>query len=195
MKTTRKLRRLAVTVGAIGAFAAIGASPAMAEQVPAKASATNISLSATNITVKKNGGEAKNCELAEKTATGKIEGGALALIKSGPNFQTNLTCAGGTKFTMSFYLSMLVYDTVTGQYLLRAEYGVGGPFESPWGQYDPSPSYVPVGVWTNGSGATNSTINFGESTVGIHEPGGAKISFSGAFTAKTGTGGLITLSH
>jgi hypothetical protein len=193
---SKKLRILTVTVGAIGALAAIAASPAMAEQIPAKASATNIGITATNITVKKNGAEAKNCELAEKFAAGPIEGGFWAKIRNVGDiyYQTRLTCAGGTKFSMDLYFSELLYDTTTGQYLLRAEAGLEGPFESPWGQYRGG-AFVPVGTWTNGSGVTNSTITFPESTVGLQDIGGAKISFSGTFTAKTASGGLITLSH
>lgn len=192
----RKWRVLVVAVGAIGALAAVTAAPAMAELVPAKASAANISLTATSITVKKNGAEAKNCELEKNWGYGGIELGSLARIQSFTgNYQTYLSCAGGTKFSLNLYLSMLLYDTATGQYKLRAEYGWAGSFDSPWGSYVPSPAYVPVGVWTNGSGATNSTVAFPETTVGINEPGGNKISFSGTFTAKTVAGGLITLSH
>jgi hypothetical protein len=188
----KKLRVLAVTVGAIGAIAALTASAAMAEQIPAKASATNIKLSATNITVKKNGAEAKNCELA--SATGGIEFGSVAYIRSGiSDFWTHLTCAGGTQFSMTFYPSALIWDTTTAQYKLQAGSGTGGSFDSPWGSY--SSTVNPVGIWTNGSGATNSTISFSETTIGLIPATGAKISFSGTFTAKTAAGGLITLSH
>jgi hypothetical protein len=190
----KKLRVLAVTVGAIGVVAALTAAPAMAEEVPAKASATNIRLSATSITVKKNGAEPKNCELA--SATGGIEFGAVAWIKSGiTDYQTHLTCAGGTHFSIDFYGSFLYYDTATAQYKFRPEGTLSGEFESPWGSYLPTPGTKPTGVWTNGSGATNSTIKFNESPVGKIQPGGAQISFSGTFTAKTAAGGLITLSH
>lgn len=186
----RKLRALALSVGVVGAFAAVAATPALAEEVAAKASAANITLSATNITVKKNGAEAKNCELAG--VNGKIEG-SIAWIKP-PTFsnETVLTCAGGTKFGLGFYPSVLFYDTVAGQYKMRTNPG-GTPLQSPWGNYTASPSY-PVGVWTNGSGATHSTIKFSETIVGKLSSG-ADISFSGTFTAKTNTGGLITLSH
>jgi len=194
----RLRKSVGILAAACLALAALGASSAMAEEIPAKASATTIGLSATNITVKKNGGEAKNCELAPGGAGGGIESGALAWIKGliPFNFRTQLKCAGGTTFEMDFYPSYLFYDTTSAQYKLRAGGHVTGPYASPWGSYEPLlTSYT--GTWTNGSGSTNSTISFGETQTGILEPGGAKISFSGTFTATTAgaKGSLITLSH
>lgn len=190
----KKLRVLAVTVGAIGALAAVSAAPAMASEVLAKPSTSSIMLTAKNITVKKNGAEAKNCEVAEKTVYGNAHEGYAEIKSFTGNLQSYMTCAGGTKFSMDFYLSSLYYDTATSQYKLRSESALFGAYQSPFGQYEGQVG-KPTGVWTNGSGATNSTLTFPETLVGYLQSGGAKISFSGTFTVSTFTGGLITLSH
>jgi len=190
----RKLRTFVLTVCAVGAFAALAASPAMASEVFAKPSTSSIILTAKNITVKKNGAEAKTCEAPEKTIVGHASEGFAEIKSNFGDLQSYLTCASGKKFSLDFYLSTLYYDTTTGQYKLRSESALTGTYQSPFGPFE-GQAGKPTGVWTNGSGTTNSTLTFPETVVGYLLSGGAKISFSGTFTVSTITGGLITLSH
>lgn len=197
MKPRRKLRALAVTVGAIGALAALSASPAMAEIVTTQFNASTAKLSGTGLTVKKNGGEAKTCELKAVTGKTQVNGKLEVYSQFWPTFQTILDCTGGTKL----WISMMAtgrYDTVTGAYSLKMNYTFpGGAYVSPWGQYRIGYSGKElIAGWTNGSGATSSTINFNETYLGKHEPALTEdITLSGTITATTSTGGLLTLSH
>lgn len=197
MKLTKKLRVLAVTVGAIAALAAIGASPAMAEIVATKFNANTAKLSGT-LTVKKNGGEAKTCEL--KSATGiasEKSPGYIQVYTNAFDLQTYFTCTGGTKFSLGFYPALGRYDTITGAYSLNLTH-LAKEYASPWGGYQAgyySPNGEIIAGWTNGSGATSSTIDFNELNVGALTSGFAKITVSGSLTATTSTGGLLTQSH
>ncbi len=197
MQLRKKLRVLAITVGAVAALMAIAASPAMAELVGTKFSASTATVSGTNLTVKKNGGEAKTCEL--KALTGKThEGGLEVYSQFWPTFQTILECTGGTKLWISL-MATGRYDTVTGAYSLKLNYpGTGGGYVSPYGgMYRIGYPFKEIFAgWTNGSESTPSTINFNETYLGKQEPGLTEdITLSGSLTATTSTGGLLTLSH
>ncbi len=201
MKLRRKLRVLAITVGAIGVVAALGASPAMAESVATKFNAGTAKLSGTGLTVKKNGGEAKTCELKATTGTASETNGTMT-VYSQPvwyTLPTKLECTGGT----TLHISMIAtgkYDTVTGAYSLRSIYGgtTGGGYLSPYGAYlgGYGQGKETIAGWTNGSGSTSSTINFNETYLGTLESDlSSKITLTGTITATTSTGGLLTLSH
>lgn len=201
MQLKRKLRVLAVAVGAISALAALGASPAMAELVTAKFSAGTATLSGTNLTVKKNGGEAKTCQLKATSGTASQTTGEL-LVYSQPvwyTLPTKLECTGGTTLHISM-IAWAKYDTATGAYSLRSEYASTGqgylsPYGNYWGGYG-QPNRETVSGWTNGSGSTSSTIVFNETYLGALESNlSAKITLTGTITATTSSGGLLTLSH
>jgi len=202
MKLRRKLRVLAITVGAVAALTAIAASPAMAEKVATKFNASTATLSGTNLTVKKNGGEAKTCEL--KSTAGKANEGSGTLevwtVPLSFSLDTRLQCTGGTTLAISLFAAKGQYDTVTGAYSLKVTWagnarGYLTPYASAsyWGGYlnkEVAPS------WINGSGATASKIVFNETYLGKLEPAlTADITLSGTITATTSTGGLLTLSH
>lgn len=194
MTLRNKLRTVGVTLAAVGAIVALGASSASAAEVEAKYSAGTIKLSG-NVTLKKNGAEATGCELKE--AKGSTSGGA-AFIYNNFLFETEFTCPGKPKFTMKLAPTAAYYNSVTGAYSFKIETPAGESNEgkSPWGNYYYSFYGSPVGAWTNGSGATQSTITFNEANFGaLTSFGLAKITVSGTLTATTSTGGLLTLSH
>lgn len=195
MHLRSKFRALAIAVGAIAVVVAIAASPAMAEIVSTKFNANSVKLSGT-VTVKKNGAEAKTCEL--KSATGKVteSPGSLQVYTNSTDLQTYFSCTGGTAFSLGFYSALGRYNTTTGAYSLNLV-KVGSAYQSPWGQY--YPGYYTGGEiiagWTNGSETTPSTIDFNELNVGALVSGFAKITVNGSLTATTSTGGLLTQSH
>ncbi|HEX6780615.1 MAG TPA: hypothetical protein VF125_01155 [Solirubrobacterales bacterium] len=197
MKLRRKLRVLAVTVGAIGVLAALGASPAMAELVDTKFNASTAKLSGSNLTVKKNGGEAKTCELKATTGkAGEATGSLQVYSQIFPFFQVVLECTGGTILWVPLYASTGRYDTVTGAYSMLLYTGVNREYTSPYGKYIAGYGGKQVTTgWTNGSGETQSTVDFNETWLGALSSGLANITLSGTITATTSTGGLLTLSH
>jgi hypothetical protein len=197
MNLLKNLRVLAMTVCAIGAIGAVAASPAMAELVDGKFSASTVTLSGSGLTVKKNGGEAKTCEL--KPATGKTEGATLYVYNlTSFMLPTVFECTGGTKLSLNFMGVRSRYDTVTGQYSLRLnppKYTTG--YLSPYGQYQFGGASLKdvIAGWTNGSEATPSTIDFNETYLGSVESTGASLTLTGSVKATTSAGGLLTLSH
>lgn len=175
------------------ALAAFGASSAMAEEKPAKFSASSIKLSTSGVTVEKSGGDPKVCTM--KTygpASGKTVGSAIFAYNWWNGFTTRLDCPSSTELTLSFYGAQALYDTGSGKYKVRFNAGTNVPFYTPWGEYIPD-SYAD-GVWNNGSGATPSTLSLDHEPIGELVGGGAKITLTGTFTATTSTGGLLTLS-
>lgn len=201
MQIRKKLHVLAIAVGAICALAALGASPAMAESISTKFNANTATLSGTNLTVKKNGGEAKTCQLKATSGTASESNGTLT-VYSQPvwyTLPTRLECTGGTQLHISM-IATGKYDTVTGAYSLRSEYAgnFGEGYISPYGTFlgGYGQNKETIAGWTNGSGSTPSTINFNETYLGVLESDhSAKITLTGTITATTSTGGLLTLSH
>jgi hypothetical protein len=63
----------------------------------------------------------------------------------------------------------------------------------PYGNYNQNGGEKFRGKWTNGSGATASTVTFSEAPIGYS--GGQLLTLSGTLKATTPTGGLLTLSH
>jgi hypothetical protein len=199
MKLRSKLRVLAITVGVVGAVAALGASPAMAEKIATKFNASTAKLSGTNLTVKKNGGEAKTCELKPVTGKASEPNGILEVWTVPLNFalSTILECTGGTKFSLTM-IAYGKYETTTGAYSLKLTWSGGGHgYVSPYGSYIGGYNGKEVSAgWTNGSGLTPSTINFNETWLGVLESDFvSNITLTGTITATTSTGGLLTLSH
>lgn len=194
----KKLRVLAVTAGAIGVLVAVAASPAMASEVGTKFNAGTIKLTGSGLTLKKNGAEAKTCEIKSPSVgtTSESEGYATAYNDS-IFLQTNFVCTGGTTFSLPTVALLGRYETTTGLYSLRFEAsGTGDVSKSPWGSYYSGYYGMIVGGWTNGSGATASTINFNEYNVGVLASDvSKKLTLTGAIAATTKTGGLLTLSH
>jgi hypothetical protein len=62
---------------------------------------------------------------------------------------------------------------------------------SPYGDYYQSALTIP---WTNGSGATHSTLNFNNMQIGIDKVGGKPITVTGNITIKRWTGAILTLT-
>ena len=190
MFRSNKLKFLVSSVAALALFVAVGVSPAAAEEANATFSGSSIKLTTSGITVKKNGSEAKSCTLFGGSAQGPIS--ASYAWPSNSNFSyTLLSCTGGT--ALEFWMQLVPkYDTTTGQYTLRLG-PAGVSSRSPYGAM--TETATGKGTWTNGSGATNSTVTFNEAQVGLLNSTGASITISGTFTATTSTGTLLTLSH
>ncbi len=192
----RKLRSLALMLGLVAALAAVVASPAMAT----KFNASTIKLSATNLTVKKNGGEAKSCSLAATAGTAsEIPGGFSVYTTIWPDFQTELQCTNGLKLWLPFEGTESRYNSTTKAYRLVLYAPSGGSYISPFSTFSRyQPRYGAREVtpgWTNGSALTPSTINFNETWLGKAEPGLTEdVTLTGTITATTSTGGLLTLS-
>lgn len=192
-KSKKVLATLAV---ACVAFAAVGASSAMAEVVNGKWSAGTIKLALSGtLTVKRNGGEAKTCEMPAGPATGQ------AVTGSGAAFAWNDSVTGETKFScgsaqLALYFSEMLahYDTTTGKYSVQL-LKVGPQASSPWGNYNVGFYGKPSGEFTNGSGTTASTLSFNEALVGGLVSDSSKITVTGTFNVTTTSGGLLTLSH
>jgi hypothetical protein len=183
----------ALLVAACLALAAFGAVTASAEVVNAKFSANNIKLATTGVTVEKNAAEPKLCTTTTRgPATGETFTGAF-FASNNVTFQTEFDCPSASWLDLGFYGAEVKYDTVTGKYSVTMNKEVGGGFESPWGTYQ---AKQPTVTWTNGSGATNSTITFSKTLIGTSGGGtGFPLTLTGTFTATTKAGGLLTLSH
>ncbi len=180
----------------------VAASSAMASEVPAKFSSnTAIKVTGTGLTVKKNGGEAKTCELTSATgsvanSTDGTNQGVLTAQNEEPFYRTKLSCTGGTSLQLILALGSAKYETTTGAYSLRFSPFAGNSVSSPYGTYYWAFGAANVQVgWTNGSGATASTLNFSETNIGTHIDEKSKITLTGSLKVTTSVGGLVTLSH
>lgn len=189
MVRSNKLSKLILTVAALAAVAAITASPAAAEVVAGKFNSTTVKLATSGVTIKKNGGEEKTCTLSGGSVSGSISGSSV-IVSNGVG-ETVFSCTGGTKLGVMLWFNGS-YDTVSGAYSLR-QVSSSHQDTSPWGTYTTANSLN--GSWTNGSGSTNSTVGFKDALVGYTNTGGYPITLSGTFTATTGSGGLLTMSH
>jgi hypothetical protein len=198
----KNIARVLVLAVASCLLLSVGASSAFAAEVPAKfSSETAIKATGTGLTVKKNGGEAKTCEIV-KTTTGSVANstggsqGVITLQNDGVFYRTNLSCSGGTTLQLILAVGSAKYETTTGAYFIRFAPFAGSSVSSPYGSYSwaAGSSDVKIG-WTNGSGATASTLTFSETVLGIHTDGKSKISLTGSIKVTTSAGGLVTLSH
>jgi hypothetical protein len=146
----------ALAVVALSAFA----SPAMAEFKTAKWDTTYTKTSTpSSLTVEKKG-VAKTCTLSG-TWTTPIWYESVYWPETTGTGRTHFNCSGGTELEM-FFFAEAQRDSVTGA--TRLELGESGYGEaSPWGTYGTLPFTVP---YTNGSGATLSTITFNKTIIG-----------------------------
>jgi hypothetical protein len=184
IKHMKVLLAAAVAAMAIGA---VGASPASATIVSAKFSTSSeFNIKAAGVTIKKNGGSAKSCNLTAKGS----EFGSGSFIGTSGTMHVTFTCAGSPSLKVYFF-GQMKYDTVTGRYWLQLANGQTS-LESPWGWYTQTSNQW---TWVNGSGGTPSTIPLEEQYVGYVNGSNEKITISGTLTATTLAGGLITLTH
>jgi hypothetical protein len=192
LRTQRRTKVFVSTIVAAIALTALLAASASAAIVPAKFSNPGLKLSGSGlITLKKNGLEPKTCELklpVEAYAEGnQFLGGNAGLG------ETKFSCTSGSTTLAISTHGEVHYDTVTGAYSVHV-FDHGGTTQlSPYGWYTQAASEKFRGKWTNGSGATASTVAFTEAPIGYI--GGKLITLSGTLKATTSTGALITLSH
>lgn len=177
-----------VTVVAAMALSGLSVSSASASIVTAKFSNSSWKLTTTGITVTRGGTESKSCTLSKA-----IEGfGGSSFIASNEwTGASRFTCTDLTSLVMR-YVGQAWYDTVASRYYLRIS-SYNEALQSPWG---PSSYFQTTSDWTwvNGSGSVPSTMTLNELYIGS-TTGGQKITLSGTITAKTASGGLVTLSH
>jgi hypothetical protein len=180
-------------IAAVAAMAltAVTAGSASASVVNAKFStASEFYIKApTGVTIKKNGGSAKSCTMANM----RVASSGSAFI-GGSLGGTTFTCSGSSPLVIQFK-GEAKYDTVTGRYWLQVSDGPSFTQSSPWGEYWQNSSELDQWTWVNGSGATSSTITLNEVRVGYLASTGENITISGSLTATTLSGGLITLTH
>jgi len=188
MISTKQLQVLLAAAIAVLALGAIGASAASATVVRAKFSTSSFKLTGSNLTITR-GAESKTCT-PSAISVNALESSFFAGNSS-----------EGTKFTctdLSYLLMNLSgearYDTVTGRYYLHVG-DVSNSEWSPWGSYFQQTGGTDDWTWVNGSGATPSTIPLSEQYVGYTVEPFTKITITGTLTAKTSSGGLVTLSH
>jgi hypothetical protein len=130
-------------------------------------------------------GSALACTLYAPTWSGYTTGSSFTLS---PGSKSTAKCGGSTVNT-----SIAVVGDASqsgGVFSLNIPGGWVNN-SSPWGLYTQS---TVVGTFTNGSGATPSTVTFNNVTIGVNQATGLPLTLSGTFTVKTGTGGLLTLS-
>jgi hypothetical protein len=190
--STRKMMVMFLAVVASMALGAVSASSASASVVNAKFSYPSITVTTAGVTIKKNGESAKSCTLKSPIGIGVSGSGFIG---------SNESSSGGVRFRCTDLSSLLMwfagganYDTETGLYYLHLQDKAGQSLEGPWGWYFQETGNTDNWTWVNGSGSTPSTLTLNEQYVG-HTESGEKITISGTLTAKTSTGGLVTLSH
>jgi len=193
-----QIRKLAgLLLAACLALAAFAASSAMAEEAPTIWSGSSIKISSpSGVTVEKNGAEPKVCTTqtyGSATGSTSIEGIFGAYNRM--DFTTKLSCPNSKALTLWFYYpSHAVYNTSTGKYLV--DFNQGEILESPWGQYYVSSEAEIRGTFTNGSGATPSTLTVSHVPIGnLGGTTGPTLTLTGTFNVTSGSGGLLTLSH
>jgi len=184
MKRTKIL--LAVAVATM-ALSAVGASSASATIYNANFSTTSFKLSTTGVTIKRNGAEAKTCT-ASINMSNLGSGNFIGSNES--SGRTLFLCDGGASGLYMRMVGRAKYDSVAEKYYLEI-YSYNESMQSPWSWYF---QYSQKWTWVNGSGTTPSTVTLNEQLIG-YTTTGQPITMSGTFTAKTSTGGLVTLSH
>jgi hypothetical protein len=174
-------------------LSALVASSAAASTVPAKFSNSEFKLTGSGlITLKRNGTEAKSCEL-KLPIESWVEGNAF-FGGNGTFGETRFSCTSGSTTLEMAYFGNATFDTVSGAYRFHVSDYSSHSWLSPYGSYFQQGGENDNGTWVNGSGTTPSTITFKEAPIGA-DTGGKTITFSGTLKATTLSGGLITLSH
>jgi hypothetical protein len=186
--SNKKMKILIVAAMATLALGAITVSSASASIIRGKFSTSSFKLYGTSFTVKK-GAESKTCT----PATISVSAFESSFFASNTSEGTKFTC------TDASYLLMVTageakYDTVADRYYLFVG-DQGQSLRGPWGWYFQLTGGTDNWTWVNGSGSTPSTMTLNEQWVGYKVEPYEKITISGTFTAKTSSGGLVTLSH
>lgn len=184
------LKRQLKLLGAVMAVVVVGviaASPAMAAIVPANFSSSTIKLTSTGVTLKHNL-ESRTCTPYSGSIPGEGMGNAMILNYYSP---ATWSCSSAGWWDMGQIVEA-GYDTTAARYFVQVRAGGGSPLRSPWGYYETAAF---KGTWVNGSGATPSTLKFENATIGLEQKDWKPTLVTGTLTAKTGSGGLITLSH
>jgi hypothetical protein len=192
LHSQRGIRVIFSSIIAVVALTAITVASASAAIVPAKFSNPSLKLSGSGpITLKRAGIEPKTCELKVP-----IEAYAEENQFLGSNNwlgETVFSCTSGSTSLVIATYGEVLYDNVAGTYSMHIFDHPGTTMLSPYGSYTQSAGEKFRGKWTNGSGATASTVSFTEAPIG--SIGGKTITLTGTLKATTSTGGLITLSH
>lgn len=181
LNTSKRMHRglvaLAVVVGSLMAVGAASASAA----VHWSDSTHGIKVSGS-LTVSALGHTSKTCTAAEKQTS--LMGSNYAVIKSSGE-ELRFACAGGGSLGMLFYAAPTSTTSVQ----------VGFPYElalSPWGGTYREYAFGPaVADFSNGSGATASTLAFSNDEIG--REGTTALLLTGTLNVTTSTGGLLTL--
>jgi hypothetical protein len=190
LTSTGKIKVLLVAAVAALALGAVSASSASASIVNAKFSSSSWKLTASSVTVTRNGTESKSCKLVNPIE-GFAEGSGFLAMNEWTG-ESIFTCTDGSTLVMR-YSGEAKYDTVAGRYYLHIS-SYNEALASPWGPHAYFQS-TSDWTWVNGSGATFSTMSPNALQIGLSTPGSQKITVTGTITAKTSTGGLVTLSH
>ena len=181
----RRIKVLLVAAFAVMALGAVSASSAPASIVAAKFSSSSWKLTSPSVTVKR-GTEAKSCKLSKA-----IEGfGESSFIASNDWTGASVfTCSDLSELVMR-YVGEAKYDNVAARYYLHIS-SYNESLRSPWG---PNTYFQSTSDWTwvNGSAVTPSTMTLNELAIGTATTG-QKITLTGTITAKTASGGLVTL--
>jgi hypothetical protein len=188
LSLNRRLRALVAAVAVIGAFASLSA-PAMAEEKPAAFSPANKGMKwSGSLTLYKNGATPRTCTLNLSTWSELMFENYFILLSGMSQSQA---CSEKTKLSWAPEGEPR-WNSVSG-YLLEFgdRWNMYGAHESPYGLYTGDAVTVP---WTNGSGATASTVTFNKTRIGTLE-GGAVITATGTIKATTEAGALLTLTH
>lgn len=181
MRSSRSWRLLVVCGTALVISASVGVTSAFAGAVNAYFSPANQGLKwSGSIKVFKNGGSEKTCTFPS-TAVSNAEEGLFYF------FNMSLSCTGGTHLFWEPN-GGAEYENV---YRLSGVDLSTGFHESPWGLWHGEELVIP---WTNGSGSTQSTLNFNKTRLGTTSDG-YSVTATGTVTATTYNGGLITLFH
>jgi hypothetical protein len=193
--STKRMKVMLVAAVAAMALTAVTAGTASAAVVAAKFSpASEFYIKATSaVTIKKNGGSAKSCTMADIRATPAGSYGEFLGANVVGFGETKFTCSGFSPLVMRF-MGQAKYDNVSGAYWLQVSDGPSQTLSSPWGGYLQNSSGLDKWSWVNGSGSTPSTLTLNDVRVGYLASTGENITISGTFKATTLSGGLITLA-
>jgi hypothetical protein len=206
MRNSSSLRRRTASVVAVVAALALsavaaGSASAATEWVQGE---TSMKWSGSGISLTLNGGSKTTCSLTSATGepepflyewgavqsleTGQAVGGVNNL--SGPfAVGTRLSCEGGKSFELCACVSN-IKKVSTGVYQLTDwnKFAGWSWAQSPYGEYVVQEAVK--GTFTNGAGATPSTLKFENVLMGY---GPGEIRMTGTFTVTTIKGGLLTL--
>jgi len=193
--STKRVKVMLVAAVAAMALTAVTAGTASAAVVNAKFSTTSefYIKSTSAVTIKKNGGSAKSCTMANLTVIPDSYGEFLGFNTFGGTGETKFACSGSSPLVMRF-LGGAKYDNVSGAYWLQITDGPSSGLSSPFGEYLQFSSGLDKWAWVNGSGSTPSTLTLNDVRVGYLASTHEYITISGTFKATTLSGGLITLA-